>query len=134
VTTDELPEDVVELLRERLRSFEAVEALLLLHAKPEALRVRELSDRLSVDREVVRAALEELSRGGFVEQEPAGLWRYAPADAATGAAVDNLAGVYGTARLVVMRRMTENSLERIRSSAATAFADAFRLGRGRKDG
>ncbi|MFO0611868.1 MAG: hypothetical protein U0414_04720 [Polyangiaceae bacterium] len=132
--TSELTHDVVELLRERLHGFEAVEVLLVLHADPRTWRVTEIGDRLSADRDVVRAALEELRRGGFVVQEPDGRWRYAPTDAATAAAVTNLVRVYATARFEVLRQMSENALERIRSSAATAFADAFRFGKGRKDG
>lgn len=132
--TDELPDDVVDLLHDRLHSFEAVETLLVLHEDPRTWRVTEIVDRLNVDRDVVRAALDELGRGGFVAAEPDGRFRYAPTDAATAAAVANLVRVYATARLEVMRRMTANAMERIRSSAATTFADAFRLGKKGKRG
>ena len=48
-------------------------------------RVTEIVDRLNVDRDVVRAALDELGRGGFVAAEPDGRFRYAPTDAPTAA-------------------------------------------------
>jgi hypothetical protein len=47
--------------------------------------------------------------------------------------VDRLAIVYGEHRLEVMRLLSAHALERIRNSAARAFADAFVIGR-KKDG
>jgi hypothetical protein len=67
-------------------------------------------------------------------QESDGSARYAPMDAPTAAAVHSLLLAFRTSRLDLMRRMTENAMERIRSSAATAFADAFRFGKGRRNG
>lgn len=134
MTTDDLPQDVVELLRERLHSFEALEVLIALQSDPRTWRVREIADRLGVDREIIRSALDELRRGGFVVTEPDESWRYAPTDAPTAAAIHRLLLAYRTSRLDLMRRMTENAMERIRSSAATAFADAFRFGKGKRNG
>lgn len=134
MSIDALPPEVVAILRERFHTLEAVEALVALHAAPRPWPVSEVAATLGVEREVARSALEELAGGRFVVPDAAMAFRYAPKDAATAAAATALVRTYRTARLDVMRQMTENAMERIRSSAATAFADAFRFGKGRKDG
>lgn len=134
MTSVPLPNEVAALIDERLHSFEALETLIVLRAEPRTWRPSELTQRLGLERDLVSSAVEELVRGGFVVQDADGCWRYAPTDAPTAAAVNALVREYPTARLEILRRLNDNAMERIRSSAATAFADAFRVRRGRRDG
>lgn len=124
----------MELLRERLRGFDAVAVLLVLHRDRRTWPLPEIADRLCLDRDVIRAALEELRSGGFVDDGPDGRWFYAPAETSTDAAVTSLVRAHASAREEVMRRLSENAMERIRSSAAAAFADGFRFRKGPKEG
>ena len=133
MSTEAIPAEVLALLRERLHTLEAVEALVVLHDAPRPCSTAEIAERVAIDPAIARSALDELAQGGFVVTEASTGFRYAPVDPATAAATRALVHAYRTAPLDVMRRMTENAMERIRSSARAAFADAFRLGKGRKD-
>jgi hypothetical protein len=48
--------------------------------------------------------------------------------------VKDLAEAYGARRLEVMRALSKNAVERVRTSAIRMFADAFLIGRKKKDG
>ena len=131
----ELDAEVQRLLFEHVASYEQLEALLLLRADPaRASGTRELAERLRIDESSVMAALEELTAHHLLQRTggtPA-LYRYAPADARLGIIVERLALLYDAQRLEVIRQMSANAIERLRSSAARTFADAFLL-RGRKE-
>ncbi|MFO0612497.1 MAG: hypothetical protein U0414_07920 [Polyangiaceae bacterium] len=123
--SDGLPKDVVSLLRDRLHGLEALDALRCLHGEARVFAVAEIAERIDRERDVARGALEELAEAELVVREGKH-FRYAPRDAATRATVDRLMEVYVSARIEVMRLMTENALERLRSSAVLAFPHAFR--------
>jgi DNA-binding transcriptional MocR family regulator len=130
----ELDADIQRLLFEHVASYEQLEALLLLHTDAGQFRsVSELAAKLRIDDSSVAAALEELTAHRLLEKRAGGplAYRYAPAEADMLAVVDRLAAVYNEQRLEIIRQMSANAIERLRSSAARTFADAFLL-RGRK--
>lgn len=89
----------------------------------------ELEAHTKAPASVLTRALEELTAADIVESR-AGSWRLAKA--CDTAAVDDLVTAWSSARVVVLALMTQRSLERIRSSAAITFADAFKFRDGRK--
>jgi hypothetical protein len=129
--------DVLALLRERVRGFEALEILLKLYADRREWSANEIDELLGIDRDLARDELDALASAGLLAARGSGRdrrWRFAPEDAAVESAAVALVEAYGTSRLEVMHRMTENALERIRSSAVMTFADAFKLTKGKRDG
>jgi DNA-binding MarR family transcriptional regulator len=130
----ELDADIQRLLFEHVASYEQLEALLLLRAEAREFRsVPQLAEKLRIDESSVAAALDSLTAHRLLEKRagPPVAYRYAPVEAETMALVDRLAALYVEQRLEVIRQMSANSIERLRSSAARTFADAFLL-RGRK--
>ena len=135
--SDSIPEDMGRLLRDGVGSLEGLEVLLLLrkdHAR--AWPLDEIARRLSIPQTSIEPPVAELVSHGLLahDHSPAGdTWQYAPRSAELEALVDRLASVYEDRRLEVMRLLSAHAMERIRSSAARAFADAFVFGR-KKDG
>lgn len=138
VAGDGLAKDVSELLGERLHSFEALETLLQLQADARDWSLAEMAERLKVEPETASTALEELVAASLASSTGEGQrqrWRYSPPSATVAAAVSALVETYESSRLEVIRALTENAFDRIRSSALATFSDSFRLGPPRrKDG
>ncbi len=132
-----IPDDVLELLRTRVASIEQLEALLLLHREVDRQwSVEEIGERLSLPAGQLAPELDALVRVGMLARSGRALdvrWQYAPRDAASDAMVVRLAAVYAVRRLEVLRLLNDLALQRIRGSAARAFADSFVIGR-KKDG
>jgi hypothetical protein len=127
----EIPDDVQTFLRDHASSYEELETLLLLHGSRE--KTWSLDDvaactRLPADE--VRAVLDTLCEAGFARQVEGG-FRYAAAGNET---VDRLARAYDEDRLSVVMVMAKNGLERVRAVTLRAFADAFVIGRKKRDG
>jgi len=130
----ELDAEIRRLLYERIASYEQLEALLLLRADAaQSFSVPDVAAKLRIDESSVAAALEELTALRLLEKQAGSplSYRYAPVEPDTMVAVDRLAALYGEQRLEIIRQMSANAIERLRSSAARTFADAFLL-RGRK--
>lgn len=126
--------DVVELLRERVGSLEQLEALLMLHREAtRAWTLAEIAERLSVSALMLEAELDALVAAGLVVRRD-GRWAYAPRDARSSEIVARLAALYPVRRLEVLRLLSDLAVQRIRGSAARAFADSFVIGRRKKDG
>jgi hypothetical protein len=128
-----ISDDVKSLLRDCIESFEQLEVLLLLHGTPDQTWAPDAvttASRLNLSEEAVADALAHLRRWKLVEGE-ARLYRYSPANRLD-ATVRALATAYEDDRLEVMRLMNQNALERVRTSALRAFADAFFVGGGGK--
>lgn len=126
--------DMIELLRERVVSLEQLEALLMLHREVgRAWTLAEIAERLSVSALVLEAELDALVTAGLVVRRDGG-WAYAPRDARSGEIVARLAALYPVRRLEVLRLLSDLAVQRIRGSAARAFADSFVIGRRKKDG
>lgn len=131
--SDPIPDDLGQLLRERVASLEVLEAMLLLRRDPtRSWPADELSERLSIPENLLEPVLGELVRHGLLATTDQ-RWRYAPRTPELAADVDRLAVLYDERRLEVMRLLSAHALERIRDSAARTFADAFVIKR-KKDG
>jgi hypothetical protein len=129
-----IPKDVLELLRERVGSLEQLEALLLLHREPaHAWSLPEIAEKLSLPAGMLEAELDALVHAGLAARAQE-RWTYAPRDAASGMIVARLAALYPVRRLEVLRLLSDLAVQRIRGSAARAFADSFVIGRRKKDG
>lgn len=128
----DLPEGVRRLLLGPVDAFEKLEVLLALHARTDASRAAELATATGVAERQVEAATAALEAAGLVERHGGG-WRVRGASP-DAPAVAELAAAWAASRPAIMKVMTQRALERIRASAARAFADAFRLRRRDDDG
>jgi hypothetical protein len=110
----EFDAEVRRLLFERVASYEQLEALLLLRAESaQSFSAQELAARLRIDEFSVTSALEALTADRLLERRagPPVTYRYRPADALSGSAVDRLARLYEEQRLEVIRQMSANAIE-----------------------
>lgn len=120
-----LPAAVRDLLQQ-LDSVEQLEALLLLHRRPDRdWSALEVSEELRTNAQSIATRMEGLRASGLVGPglEP-GSHRYAPRTRDLLASVDALAEEYTVRRVSVITYIIDKPSERIRS-----FADAFRLRR-----
>ncbi|HVI02648.1 MAG TPA: hypothetical protein VM869_28275 [Enhygromyxa sp.] len=109
-----------------LNSFEKLEiALALRCAAANTLAVPELSTKLRLASHIVERGIEELARAGGVQFT--GDAARLTLDSTELAALDEIAVLYEEDRLLVVRTLTEISLDKIRGIAARRFADAFQL-------
>lgn len=131
-----IPEQVRDLLRERVHAIEHIEILLRLRSEgPAGLGVDALASALRIDASLVTPALEHLVTHGLVAAASRpGAFRYAPAGAALDQAVAALATCYVDSRVELLRLISSNAIERLRSGSLKIFAEAFRLRRNKKDG
>ena len=134
-----IPTDVLALLQERLAGLDELEVLLLVRGMaPGNVSPSEIADRLGLPISSSESALESLCGAGLLAVDGGGggaerRYAYRPTLPELDRAVASLAELYGDRRLEVMRILSNNALDRIRSAAARTFADAFVIGRnGRK--
>ncbi|MBC8072559.1 MAG: hypothetical protein IAG13_29830 [Deltaproteobacteria bacterium] len=132
-----LPSEILDLLQAQVGSLEALEVLLLLHRDPERAWDRfEIANRLGLPDDIVEASAAGMRAHGFLVLHGTGAgatWQYAEQPAPRGATVEKLASLYADRRLEIMRILSAQAMERLRESAARAFADAFIIRR-KKDG
>jgi hypothetical protein len=137
-SSDELPESVQALLRQHLESYEHLQLLLLLSREPDGVwTVEDLSTRLNIPTPLVTAALASLQACWLVEARTLanGLrYVYAPKDPALEPTVRRLAREYDERTIQIIKLMSANAIERLRSAALRAFADAFILRKDNNDG
>lgn len=132
--TEPLPPDVLELLHHRVGSLEELEVLLLLkRTRERRWAIFEIARELGLPDSIVDTTLASLRSHDFAASERGSEWSYQPRTAELAGLVDRLAVVYVERRLEVMRILSARALERVRDSAARAFADAFVITR-RRDG
>jgi hypothetical protein len=135
---DELGEKTRILLRDFITSFEMLEVLLLLRTSPgQSWTAASVAACVRVQEDLVTRALEALYARRLVQAGAPlaqGEFRYGPGTAALVAAVEELAGDFAERRAAVLSTLSTNAIERLRSGALSAFADAFILGSKRKDG
>jgi hypothetical protein len=138
VTDPEIRADVRQLLVAHIESYEQLETLLLLHQRPDRLWTPdEVGGHLKIPALAATTALEHLRNVGLVRVSDEGAgqrYKLGSLDSATGQTVAELANAYAGNRLQIMQLLTANAIERVRSGAIRLFADAFVLGRGKKDG
>ena len=120
--------DVRALLRDHIDSFECLEVLLLLRREGAAWTAEELSARLNIRAPLLADALASLARARLVNTEDRGstaLYTYAREHLIQDAVVGSLDCAYRDEPTEIMRLMSMNAIERLRTSTIRAFADAF---------
>lgn len=115
-----------ELLATRVESFEKLELLSLACSERTVWTVRAAAARLRLGEPQIDVALQELEAAGLLGRDATG-YRYAPARPELDDAAAELCRLYAEDRLLIVNILTTSALDRIRSSAATTFADAFRF-------
>ena len=127
----EPPPDVQILLRDHIESYEQLELLLLMRADRATVWTEEtLSVRLRLALSLVGAALDRLKLAGFVEAQAHGNERryaYLPQRDSVEATINRLAAAYREYPIPIIKLMSANAIERLRTSALRTFADAFIL-------
>jgi hypothetical protein len=131
-----LPDNVRNILRDHLTSFECLELLLLLYRRSgEPASLAALSRESGIGPDLALDALLSLESSQLVRRslsEPT-TFRYAAATAELGDAVADLERVYRDQHAAVMSEMSLNAIGRIRSGTLRAFSDAFVLGKKKRD-
>ncbi|MGH8259793.1 MAG: hypothetical protein ACREUG_08890 [Steroidobacteraceae bacterium] len=127
------------LLSERIESYEELEILLALErARGTSKSADELSAALHVGSALIEPALRALEAHGLIARRDAPQlgagYGYEPATPALDEAVRELARAYREQPIPVIRLMSENAIQRVRTGAVRAFADAFILRRDKNDG
>jgi hypothetical protein len=131
--TDDITEDVRAFLSEHIQSYEQLEILLLLRNETMDWTPQRLSSHLKISPSLIEAALSELHSRGFVDSpRGASRVRYTGGSRAAGLemTIARLATVYAARPIEIIRLMTSNAIERVRTAALRTFVDAFVL---RKD-
>jgi hypothetical protein len=124
---DELPDGLRRLLLGPIDSFEKLEISLALR-RSDASRwtLDELAAHTGAPASILARALEELTVSGIVERR-GDVWSLA--SSCDVGAIDELVMAWSSRRATVLAVMTQRSLQRIRASAASTFADAFKFRR-----
>jgi predicted transcriptional regulator len=137
MTTQDLPADVERFLRDELESYDQLEALLWLRLdRRRSATVEEVAAALGITSDSATEALEHLRRRGLAGSDPASAtprFVYAAPPAEIDATIQTLADLYEERRLDVIKRMTANAIDRVRTAAIRAFSDAFLLQQKKKD-
>jgi hypothetical protein len=135
---DELGDKTRTLLRDFITSFEMLEIFLLLHANAgQVWSVAEVTQRVHIADDLAVRALESLSTRRLILSSPPlapGRFQYAPGNRDLADAADELARDFSERRAAVLSTLSTTAIERLRSGALNAFADAFIFGGKRKDG
>jgi hypothetical protein len=131
MTLDEgIPEDVKRAIGALVESLDHLQILLLLYrGRDRGFKVTEIVMAVGIQEGSARRELERM-RGQALAllDEATGAYRYHAEDGVD-ADVARIAAAYGTNRIAVINHVASRTLQRIR-----ALADAFRLGKGSKDG
>jgi hypothetical protein len=135
---DELGDKTRTLLRDFITSFEMLEIFLLLHANAgQVWSVAEVTQRVHIADDLAVRALESLSARHLILSSPPlppGRFQYAAGNRDLADAGDELARDFSERRAAVLSTLSTTAIERLRSGALNAFADAFIFGGKRKDG
>ena len=138
MAADELPEEVRKLLRDHIASYEQLELLLLLRAELEhAWTAEALSARLRIPASLALLALDELQTDGLVGARGRGRekqYAYLTQSNHVEAALEHLVTAYREHPIPILRQMSANAIERVRTAALRTFSDAFILRKDKKDG
>lgn len=134
VQDNELPPDVQKFLHAHIASYEQLELLLALRGDQARSWTEEaLCERLSINPASLRGAVEGLQSGHFLATRAQGgesYYSYLPQREDVEATIGRLAATYREYPIPIIKHMSANAIERLRSAALRTFADAFIL---RKD-
>jgi hypothetical protein len=133
--TSDKTEELRVFLRDHVSSFEELEVLLFFVRSPRrACTLADLGGTLNLSEELLLTALGQLMAAGIPISHADGSresYRYTP-DARSEQILESLRSAYDEQRLTILRIMSSNAMERVRSTAARRLADAFRLDRRKK--
>lgn len=125
----ELPPDVQTFLHDHIGSYEQLELLWVLRADQGSSWTEEaLCARLRLTSSPVRAALDGLEAARLVEVRLLGSERqyaYLCQSDAVEATISRLAASYREYPIPIIKLMSANAIERLRTAALHTFADAF---------
>lgn len=121
-----IPHEAQWLLDRHVRTFEQLEALLLLHREEtRPWTADEVAVALSTNADF-SAVLHHLVAAELIarrDDEIVSTFCYGPATSELAAAIECLASVYRENRLAVIRRMNANAIARLRSGVARVFTE-----------
>jgi hypothetical protein len=117
---------VRHLLDEDLDSFEKLEVMARVHKSNTGLDV----DDVALDNEAMRWTVDELLRAHMIEKRARA---YMLGPRGVEPAVAELMAIYDADRMLVVGELSSLAMERIRSMASKAFANAFVLRKKRGD-
>ena len=138
MAADDLPEGVQKLLRDHIESYEQLELLLFLRTERDhPWTVEALTVPLRIPASLASLALDELQRAGFVQARAPGAEKqyvYVAQSDPVEATLNRLAQAYREHPIPILKQMSANAIERVRTAALRTFADAFLLRKDKKDG
>lgn len=130
--SDELRELVSALAADVVDSFEKLDVLVRLVDAPRPVSGDELAAHIVANRSEIDRALAELVTSNAIAEQSDGY--LLPPDGPWHEHVRALAALYREDRMDVVTIMSQASVQRLRSHAARAFADAFIIRSKKKDG
>lgn len=129
---------VRSLISERIESFEQLEVLKLLSSQPTRdWTAAAVGRELRIDADLAAMALHSLAVRELVvmrrsEREPT--FRFGSANPSLSLAAEDLLRAYADDPLGIVRLLSANAIERVRTAATRAFSDAFLYRKDKKDG
>ena len=136
--TAPLPAEIAALLRERIEDYEQLEILRLLQSdRTAAWTVTNIAERLKLDEERTAVGLNKLEKSDLIRSWQRGEPRsfsFAPATTELGLVVEQLVALYDVQPIEIVKHMSANAIERVRTAALHAFADAFVIRRNKDNG
>jgi DNA-binding IscR family transcriptional regulator len=137
MATDEIPEDVRSFLLEHIESYAQLEVLALLRKQPaRGFSSEAAAAEANLPESAAEAALDELRRSGVLELTVLNGrqgFRYRPRKPETDRTVARLLQAFEENPIAIVKLMNATAMERVRTSAMRAFANAFVLARKKKD-
>jgi len=136
---DDVDEEVREFLRANVRSYEQLEILLALRHAPRDWTLAELTRELHLSDTAAAYAIEALQRSGLIEARSAAgggvrTFSYTATGNTPARVLDLVANDLRDRPATLLRVMSAQAVERVRTGAARAFADAFVLRKDKPDG
>lgn len=128
----ELDDGVKTLLETKLDSFEKLEVVRALRASGRPMSCSELETACRLSSELIEDAVASLQRSKFVEHDATGrgIWL---GISSTDPRFEALMKRYNEDRIGVLKVLSSSVMQRLRSMAARAFAEAFVIRRKRDD-
>lgn len=129
-----IPDNVQELLRDRVGSVDRLLVLLLMHAEPaRSWRTHEVATWLGIGEQSVQSALNKLVESELCRQAEVGVVTFAPGTQVLANDVSSLAELYAAHPGEVLVFISQMAISRVRSEALRTFAEAFRFNRSKKN-
>lgn len=122
-------DDVRDFLRDHVETYEELEALVFLaRQRRRSATAAEVGAGARLPTLIAVKALDDLRRGGLVDEVREGhrvRYVFWPATPALARAADRFVAVYEANPVDVIQLMSAAALERLRTTASRAFAEAF---------